>query len=578
MDTLNGGASVLRRTACLNAIAAVALVLLFLVTSFHVVTLTAAGSISLRPPYNGTYRLTSFFDHNYPNYGTDNEITIYTGESVADCSPHCYEGHPGYDWSMIQGTPVLAASDGVVTETFVSNILYGNSIVIQHDNGYHTLYAHLREPNPFNVVAGQRVKAGDVIGWSGNTGQSGGAHLHFGVYRGLFTRRTNDEDYATDPFGWRGSYPDPLLSRPSPGDRHTATCLWRSSDADPVSCADTIVEDAARGFSSAGTWLTSTRGNGFHMTARRNTTDTSTSTQWFADMAPAGAPSSFYKLYAYIPSISATTQSAAYRIWTITGWQTRTISQQSFTDTWPLLGTYRIWPNQAFVILRANTGEPVNTKWIAADAIKFRVYRTFLPAVLKNYPPPPVAPCGQNAMQNAGFESGPPGPPWGQSSQAGNELISGERAHSGAWSARFAGYNNALDKLYQGFTVPISATQATFEFWWYMTSSDSSVTPFDYLDVTLQSPLGTDLTAPVQINNTNTRGQWIRLPVVFTGLGSWIGQPMWLNFAARTDSTLATTFFVDDVSFVIQCDGVSGSGTGDTLISPLPTPTPSPTP
>jgi len=544
----------LRRTACLNAIAAVVLVLLFLVTSFHVMTLAAAGSISLRPPYNGTYRLTSFFDHNYPNYGDDNEITIYTGESVADCSPHCYEGHSGYDWSMSTGTQVLAAADGVVTETFVSNVLYGNSIVIQHSNGYHTLYAHLREPNPFNVALSQQVKAGDVIGWSGNTGQSGGAHLHFGTYRGLFTRVTNAEHYATDPFGWRGSSPDPLLNRPLPGDRHTASCLWRSIDADPVSCADTIIEDAGQGFGVAGTWLTSTQGNGYHMTYRRNTADTSTYAQWFRQMAPAGAPPLFYKVYAYIPAVNATTQQASYRIWTITGWQTSTISQQSYSDAWALLGTYRLFPSQALVVLRANTGEPADTKWVAADAIKFRVYRTFLPVALKDYPPPPVAPCGQNALQDPGFESGVSGP-WGQVSQVGNQLISTERPHAGAWGGRQAGYNNGLDKLFQGFTVPAGATQATFEFWWYVTSSDSTNTAFDFLDVRLQSPLDNNLATLAEVTNTSPRGTWQKSMLVVTNLGSWVGAAMWLNFEATTDGSLVTIFFIDDVSFVIQCGG-----------------------
>jgi murein DD-endopeptidase MepM/ murein hydrolase activator NlpD len=137
--------------------------------------------------------MTSFFDHHYPNYGTDNEITIYTGESVADCSPHCYEGHPGYDWSMVTGTPVLAAAGGVVRVRIDSTTGYGRRLVIDHENGYYTLYAHL---NSFNAALNQRVAVGDVIAWSGSTGTPA-AHLHFGVYRGPVTAGAPDDKQRT---------------------------------------------------------------------------------------------------------------------------------------------------------------------------------------------------------------------------------------------------------------------------------------------------------------------------------------------------------------------------------------------
>lgn len=53
---------------------------------------------------------------------------------------------------------------------------YGNTVIIHHPNGLYTLYAHL---SSFNVTAGQKVAQGDVIGQSGNTGNSTGPHLHF---------------------------------------------------------------------------------------------------------------------------------------------------------------------------------------------------------------------------------------------------------------------------------------------------------------------------------------------------------------------------------------------------------------
>jgi murein DD-endopeptidase MepM/ murein hydrolase activator NlpD len=93
--------------------------------------------------------------------------------------------HRGLDFAGQDGTPIRAAGAGTV---FAAGWLYpgyGNSIVIDHGNGYLTHYAHARA---LNVVAGQQVKAGDLIAWEGNTGNSTGPHLHFEVHRGLWNQ------------------------------------------------------------------------------------------------------------------------------------------------------------------------------------------------------------------------------------------------------------------------------------------------------------------------------------------------------------------------------------------------------
>jgi len=86
--------------------------------------------------------------------------------------------HEGIDLATETGNPVYATGDGVVTET--GNILrgYGNQILIDHGFGYETRYAHL---NTILVEPGQVVKRGDHIGYSGNSGKSTGAHLHYEV-------------------------------------------------------------------------------------------------------------------------------------------------------------------------------------------------------------------------------------------------------------------------------------------------------------------------------------------------------------------------------------------------------------
>ncbi|MCL2289718.1 MAG: peptidoglycan DD-metalloendopeptidase family protein [Bacteroidetes bacterium] len=84
--------------------------------------------------------------------------------------------HWGIDIPFPEGTPVVAAFNGIVRVSTFNNGGYGNLVVIRHDNNLETYYAHLsrRWVNP-----GQVVKAGDTIGLGGNTGRSRGSHLHF---------------------------------------------------------------------------------------------------------------------------------------------------------------------------------------------------------------------------------------------------------------------------------------------------------------------------------------------------------------------------------------------------------------
>lgn len=86
--------------------------------------------------------------------------------------------HPGIDISVPRGTKVQTPADGVVV--FVGpRAGYGNAIVIDHGFGVVTRYGHL---DGFNARPGQRVKRGDVIAFSGNTGRSTAPHLHYEVW------------------------------------------------------------------------------------------------------------------------------------------------------------------------------------------------------------------------------------------------------------------------------------------------------------------------------------------------------------------------------------------------------------
>ena len=83
--------------------------------------------------------------------------------------------HNGTDIAVAVGTPVKSPWRGTVSETY-TNSAGGKQVIINHPNGYRTGYAHL---SAFLVSAGQKVRRGQVIALSGNTGVSTGPHLHF---------------------------------------------------------------------------------------------------------------------------------------------------------------------------------------------------------------------------------------------------------------------------------------------------------------------------------------------------------------------------------------------------------------
>ena len=113
-------------------------------------------------------------------------VTQYFGNTVFAQQTAAYngKGHNGIDFRASRGTKIKAALGGTVegignTDAVLGCYSYGKWILIRHDNGLSTLYAHL---DLISVGVGQRVETGEIIGYSGNTGYSTGPHLHFGVY------------------------------------------------------------------------------------------------------------------------------------------------------------------------------------------------------------------------------------------------------------------------------------------------------------------------------------------------------------------------------------------------------------
>ena len=87
--------------------------------------------------------------------------------------------HNGVDFANNRGTPIYATRSGTVTKAVSLTYSYGNHVVINHGDGFSSLYAHM---DYYVVSAGQYVSQGQLIGYMGSTGNSTGNHLHFTIF------------------------------------------------------------------------------------------------------------------------------------------------------------------------------------------------------------------------------------------------------------------------------------------------------------------------------------------------------------------------------------------------------------
>lgn len=112
--------------------------------------------MNYRQPFSGEYPITQNF-----------------GETITDP-----KGHTGIDYGCPLNTPILASAEGQVFFAGWDKSGYGNLVILKHDDGNVTLYAHL---SSIHVSVLEKVRQGSLIGHSGNTGNSTGPHLHFEI-------------------------------------------------------------------------------------------------------------------------------------------------------------------------------------------------------------------------------------------------------------------------------------------------------------------------------------------------------------------------------------------------------------
>ncbi len=149
-------------------------------------------------------------------------ITQKFGKTVGAEKLYTSGSHNGVDFRATVGTKVINVLDGTVvgtgnTDAYPGCYSFGKWVMVRHDNGLSTIFGHL---SVISAVNGQRLKTGELIGFSGNTGYSTGPHLHISVYA---TQGVRIEKYVNSrgckeavlPLADIRAYLDPLAYFPS---------------------------------------------------------------------------------------------------------------------------------------------------------------------------------------------------------------------------------------------------------------------------------------------------------------------------------------------------------------------------
>ncbi|MUJ20486.1 peptidoglycan DD-metalloendopeptidase family protein [Aliivibrio fischeri] len=127
-----------------------------------------------------TYKLIEALIPGNPMQGTDYRISSGFGHRFVKNHPNVSRNHKGLDFSAAVGTPIFAPASGVVTFVRPSSkkVGAGNFLRLRHGFSFESSYSHLSK---FNVKSGQYVERGQLIAWSGNTGNTTGPHLHYEI-------------------------------------------------------------------------------------------------------------------------------------------------------------------------------------------------------------------------------------------------------------------------------------------------------------------------------------------------------------------------------------------------------------
>jgi murein DD-endopeptidase MepM/ murein hydrolase activator NlpD len=313
-------------------------------------------------PLKRAYPISSFFDHETPFLRENGTIVTYRGDRADNLS---YDGHDGWDYAAMAPTRALAAASGAVV--FAGNSDDGCGIalavIIDHGNGYRTLYWHLDEilvdPGP--------VEGGAEIGVVGSSGCSTGPHLHF---------QTQFLGRDTNPYGWCGPQgQDPWANHPA---GQISTWLWASApspcglpaDAVVVEPGDPVWRNRGSGWEELGGGI-----GGSAMLApsvRANRADIPLAV-WMPPLTKSGR----YRVITWIPyivNLIEDSTSVRYLVRHMGGEDAVVVDQEAAANSWVDLGTYDFDPGQPSFVGLAAVDEALGTNvwfdtmlWIPVD-------------------------------------------------------------------------------------------------------------------------------------------------------------------------------------------------------------------
>jgi murein DD-endopeptidase MepM/ murein hydrolase activator NlpD len=314
--------------------------------------------------------VTSFFDHDTPFLRQNGSLHTYWGRSETDIA-FAYDGHTGWDYAMAPPDKVLAAAPGRVV--FAGNSDDGcaspaRAVIIDHGNGYRTLYWHLYS---IAVEDGQQVVRGTVLGIAGETGCAIGAHLHLQVqYLGR----------DVDPYGWCSTADDPWQLNPA-GQRSVWLWLDMPTPCGPPPPGTIVVDDGGKGFSSSGEWQSNeigyAGGSRSAATALGNTAEFPFFARslgpvsiaiWQPQLPQAGR----YRVLAYVPyALNGLdeSQEVRYLVRSSEGLHEVTVNTEDSRNWWADLGTYHFDPAEGpMVSVSTMAGDERRGVWVDAVA------------------------------------------------------------------------------------------------------------------------------------------------------------------------------------------------------------------
>lgn len=348
----------------------------------------AAVAAFLYPPYPGAAAQVSVFDHTTPNYtDTDGRTVAFSGDIAYKTCPKpappgtppaqpgvcdqgygiywsyslgdwvSYNGHDGIDYG-ISYRPLYAAADAdqVVysgwydPQNHKSNL--GIYVKLHHTNGYYTAYGHMSAVavQTCSTIGCVHLPHGEMIGISGNTGNSTGPHLHF--------LAKNPSNVPIDPYGWKGAGADPYgTNQPQslwvqiPALVYYGAHIFPSGPAlayPPAPATGIIVDDGGANFSESplGCFTIASAGSaqgGSMRFIKARTSPSNCTARW---NFPSGVTAGQYSVYVRIPSIHGTTEGALYDIKHAGITNRVTINQDVFpngfyvADGWVYVGKY----------------------------------------------------------------------------------------------------------------------------------------------------------------------------------------------------------------------------------------------